>query len=316
MDARTIDILASLDPEALIPKVRAGEVAANLEGSPLHKQAEVQFLSNYTKLNFGWYIAGQFSMRRQMFPITMLRRDYWVFRAYLMRLDPWTNYDKHIAEAYHIACPTRGMIDLGTPVKALMMAYKDDHPIIFLESLARRTGLPYQTIEAFEALFYNVLDRREDALYIAKEVYPHSRLVEFDDSYFNNSAMGDLLKRAGYNYRDIDLTSYLIGMGDRSFMSKLAASENREAELSMHIMGNGLLLTRAHLLNQRSVGLSRASTLMVASRQSGSNVEDPALSGIAPLFAEELLRATRSSRDYTVEVMRSDAGGHTIDVTA
>lgn len=306
MDATTIDILAALDPKASVPKVTVASI--NYSASPLHEEARLQFLNNYCKVAFGWYIADQFAKAKKGFPIPMLGRDTWIFKAYLMQLDPWTNYNKHVANAYHLALPIKGVPDMGSKLKALILSTEDDDPVIHMRKVARISGLPYETVEAFESLFYNVLDRRSDGLYISSEVYPMSRIVELAESYMADSTIGDLLKRAGYNHGDLDMTAYMIGIGDRGYMAKLAASENRESELSMHIMGNGLIFAKANLLNHRSVGMSRASALMVASRQSGAAMEEPTLSGVASLFSEEFKRATSLSQKDTAQRMRVDAG--------
>lgn len=308
MDALTIDILASLDPAAKIRKPPVADHGMVSEPFPLYAESLEQFLSRYSRVNFGYYIAQQFARAKQPLPIPLFRRDYWTFRAYLMLLDPYRNYDKHIADAFHIAHLTGGAADLGKTLRSMLLTVISPTPDQQLSAVAARTGMPKDTIEAYEALFYNVLDRQQDALYIANEVYPNTRIVEFSDDYYQTTPLGDLLKRAGYNYKDMDLTAYLAGLGDRTYMAKLAAMDNREAELSKHIMGNGLILSRANLLNQRSIGMSRANSLLAASRQSGQQVDEPALASCSEFFSTQLMEAVNISRDRTVQMMREDAG--------
>ena len=313
MDALTIDILAALDPAAQIKKPPVAAHGQVVEASPLYIESLEQFLSRYSRVNFGYYIAKRFATARLPFPISVYKRDYWVFRAYLMLLDPWKNYDRHIADAYHIAHLPPGAADLGVTLKATLLSSKNLTPEGRVTEVANNTGMPRATIEAYESLFYNVLDRQEDRLYIANEVYPNTRIVEFADDYFQTTPLGDLLKRAGYNYKDMDLTTYLAGLGDRTYMTKLAAMDNREVELSKHIMGNGLILSRANLLNQRSIGMSRASTLLAASRQSGQQVEEPALAACSEFFSSQLLEAVNVSRELTIEMMKEDSGGRILE---
>ena len=314
MDAKTIDILTALDPSSRIPKVTVAGARAKQPGSPLHAQAMEAFLSMYARLGFGHYIANQFATRRLPFPIPMTKRNAWVFKAYLMKLDPFQFHNKHISDAFHMAHSSSDMPQLGGGLKALLMSFDGNLPSDHISRVASRTGIPRDTVEAFEALHYNVLDRRMDAMYISNEVYPNTRIVEFDDAYFQNSSLGDLLKRAGYNYRDLDLTAYLLGIGDRTYMAKIAASDNREAELTKHIMGNGLILSRTNLLNQRSVGLSRSSTLLAASRQGGTTAEEPTLSVVSGGFGKQLKDAVSMAQSNTVRMMRADAGYPIIDI--
>jgi len=311
MDAHTIDLLSALDPESPMPHVETstGGMSHDRRWSPLHDGARDRFLSKYIRTGFGYYIALQFANRGLPFPMTMMGRDRWVFKAYLMRLDPWDNFDRHVAEAYHLAQYVKDSPNLGQHLKAMLMSFdKDSTPEEHIAEVARRTGVPYDTVDAFEVLFYNIIDRREDALYLAREVYPDTRLVEFDEQYMRNSSHADLIKRVAYNHRDMDLTAYLTGIGDHTFLKKVAASDNRESELTRYIMGNGLILAHTSLLNQRSVGMSRVSNLLAASRQGGNDQEEPAVGGIAPLLSGAFERALAINEVQVVEQMRMDEG--------
>ncbi len=126
-------------------------------------------------------------------------------------------------------------------------------------------------MEAFEILFFNVLDRHEDGLYLSHIVYPEGRLVEFDENYFANTPDCDLILRAGYNHRDVDLVAQLVGMGDSSYVTELGARRDHEAELERQFMGNALVMGQSGLLNQRSAGMQRAVALLAARRSSRSN---------------------------------------------
>lgn len=303
----TVKSLSELDPAGAI----IGKGASIKHGSPLTHPGEARFLARYSNLAYGWHVANQFAWHRKTFPQVMMRRDYWVFRAYLMMLDPVRNYDENVAEAFHFANLKSSESGMGNAMQALILSGfrdKKSSPVQQLRAVANRTGIPFETVEAFETLFFNIIDRHEDALYIANAIYPNHRIVELDDAYFDNTPIGDLIKRAGYNYQDMDLTSYLIGMGDRSYIAKLAASDSREAELGKHIMGNGLILTQTGLINQRSIGLSRATTLMAASRQGGNTTEDPAIADVTDFFLHELKIATKVNQKHTVEAMKRDAG--------
>lgn len=303
--------LVELDPaNSGIFVTRDGKHSDMDFSSMLHTRGAETFRAQYKELNSGWKYAMVFSNACVRFPIPMLRNDHWVFQAYLMSLDPRRFYQRDIATAYHIANPPAGMEHMRSVVQSLIMTFTDgmsvDH---HLRRVAAKLRIPPAAMFAYESLFFNVFDRRSDGVTIAMNIYPNGgRLEELSESYFRDSPMGKMLERAGYNYRDMDLSSYLAGIGDRSYLSKLAATENGEAELTKQIMGNGLLLTKTNLLNHRSPGWSRATGLITAARQGGATVEEPPLADIGAGFLQELAEATSQSRETTIDRVRSDAG--------
>ncbi len=309
MNACTIDILSSLNPESNLPQVPLGMMNKDQQRwSPLHDAARDRFLSTYVRTNFGYYIALQFANRRLPFPLALTGRDQWIYRAYLMKLDPWANYDRNVAEAYHLAQYVKDTPNLSQHLKALLLSFKSyDTPRQHLQAVHVKTGVPLATLDAFEILFFNVIDRREDSLYLASEVYPDTRLVEFDDNYLKTSTHSDLLKRVAYNHRDMDLTAYLAGIGDHTYLKRLAASDDREADLTRFLMGNGLILAHTSLLNQRSIGMSRVSTLLAASRQSGKDVEEPTVGGVVSLYSQAFKHALDANHAMVRRQMREDA---------
>jgi hypothetical protein len=157
-------------------------------------------------------------------------------------------------------------------------------------------------------LFFNIIDRKNDALFISHEVYPGTRFVEFQETYFTHTSIRDMVRRAGYNHRDTHMTAYLIGIGDRKFVGDLAGRPDREEELSKHFMGNGLIMARANLLNHRSIGLSRATTLMAAARQGGQNVTEHPMSSLVDSFTAQVSHVKRITQDGYDRQLRMDAG--------
>ena len=310
MDARTIDVLAALNPASTLSyKGPLGPMIKDRRWSPLHDAARDRFLSRYIRPNFGYYIAVQFASRGMNFPLALLGRDMWVYRAYLMRRDCWKNFDRHILEAFHLAHYVKNAPHLAQVLKACLLSIKDNAtPEQHLREVHLKTGVPYQTLEAFEALFYNVIDRRADALYLAHEVYPDTRIVELDENYMKTSSHADLIKRVAYNHKDMDLTAYVAGLGDHTYLRKLAAREDRESELTRYLMGNGLILAHSSLLNQRAIGMSRVSNLLAASRQGGRDLEEPTMGGIVPAYSSAFKKALSANQDIVMQQYRKDAG--------
>jgi hypothetical protein len=253
VDAKLVDRLARLelrDSSGIAQKARA-------------------ILQIHTNPAVGWYFARSFARAHMKFPETMIGRDQWVFRAYMICKDPVAYHDHDVHEAYQLSqqpitsAKLKAMLitGLGKPV--------DNH----LDSVAEKAGISRHTVEAFEVLFFNVLNRHEDGLYLSEIVYPEGRQVEFAEDYFESAPISDLLLRAGYNHRDVELVVYLSGLDDASFVTALGKLKDREAKLERQIMGNALVIAQPGLLNQRSVGLERAAKLLTTSRSARKQPE-------------------------------------------
>ena len=317
MDAPTIDLIASLMPTAPAPHISASVAGMNFLGSKLHQRASQSFIAQYMLPAFGWHAAVTFAQAKAPFPVPMLGRDHWVYRAYLTQLDPDTYFDKTVSMAYNLQFQDSGEVTLAAKLQSMLLSYnctsKDPDVIArttytHLEYVANYLGLPYDLVEAYEILFFNIIDRTNDALFISHEVYPGTRFVEFQETYFTHTSIRDMVRRAGYNHRDTDMTAYLIGIGDRKFVGDLASRPDREEELSKHFMGNGLIMARANLLNHRSIGLSRATTLIAAARQGGQNVTEHPMSSLTDSFTAQVGNVKRITQEGYDRQLRIDAG--------
>jgi hypothetical protein len=309
--AYTIDLLAAANPSSPLPNTRFGVLQQEHKKhpSPFTDACRDRFITKYTKTGFGWYIALQFANRGLELPVLLSGRDTWVFKAWLMNVDPWGHYNEHVAEAYHLAKFVKGSPNLRQHLKALLMSFRpaataESH----LKEVSLKTGVSVATLDAFEILFFNIIDRRDAFMYLGQEVYPNGRGEEFDEGYLKSVTQENLIKRVAYNHRDMDLTAYLAGLGDNEFISKMAASADREAALTRFLMGNGLLLAHSNLLNQKNVGVSRASTLLAAARQAGTPQEEPTLTGIVPMYNDAFQLALSANRELVVEQMQRDSG--------
>ena len=256
MDATLIQRLTRKDPEFL--------KADFAERAKLGLQV-------YLKPAFGWLIAASCARAGVPFPETLTGRDKWLFRAYMMQLNSSTYYDPHVEEAYHLSQQAT-----GATLKAMIIVGLGDPVSEHLAIVAEKYGTSRDTVEAFEILFFNVLDRPQDGLYISNIVYPEGRTVEFEEDYFQSTPISDLILRASYNYRDIDLVLRLAGMEGESCAEELVALHNLsgQTELENKIVANALLMAQLGLLNQPSVGIQRAVTLLATSRHSRSKVND------------------------------------------
>ena len=230
------------------------------------------FVQIHSNSAFGWHISRAFARARMMFPVTVIGRDHWLFSAYLMHLDPVAYRRSDVETAFQISQQS----GVSGKLKAMLMTGVGRPVDAHLNLVAEKTGIPRRTVEAFEILFFNVLDRHQDRLYLSSLAYPDGRLVEFDEDYFETTPISDLLLRAAYNYRDIDLAVHLAGLDHASLMRELFALRESEAELAKQIMGNALVMAKAGLLNQRSAGIQRATTLLAVKRPPPDKANDAA----------------------------------------
>jgi hypothetical protein len=269
------------------------------------------FVQIHSNSAFGWHIARAFARARMPFPVTVTGRDHWLFSAYMMHLDPVAFRSRAVETAFQISQQP----GLSAKLKAMLMTGLGDPIDAHLNLVAGKTGIPRHTVEAFEILFFNVLDRHQDGAYLSEIVFPESRIVEQAEDYFETTPIADLILRAAYNRRDIELVSRLAGMSEADCKKELTALRNLEAELEARIFGNALLIAKLGILNQPSVGLQRATQLLSSGRSRKSKpveVENQkphdiagelaaALAAIPPLTdadRRELRAAARPSRSY------------------
>jgi len=254
MKAAVISRLAAHDPEA----------SATLEARSANKLRQL-----YINPAYGWEISGKLARARRPFPETVSGRDEWLFRAYMMCLDPVTHHDHDVESAYFLSRePTT-----AATLKAMLMTGLGDPVPAHLSRVAEAAGIPRSTVEAFEILFFNVLDRCKDGLYISNIVYPEGRQVEFEEDYFATTPVSDLILRAGYNHRDIELVGRLAGMGEDEDPAQPGARRDLEAELEKRFMANGLVMAYCNLLNHRNAGMQRVWALLTASGQRRNNAQ-------------------------------------------
>jgi len=295
VDAKLVTRLARLEPR-------------DSHGIAQEAGAFVQIHSNSA---FGWHIARAFARARLMFPVTVIGRDHWLFSAYLMHLNPVAYRRSDVETAFQISQQP----GLSAKLKAMLMTGLGDPIDAHLNLVAGKTGIPRRTVEAFEILFFNVLDRHQDGLYLSSLAYPDGRLVELDEDYFETTPIADLILRAAYNHRDLELVLRLAGMTEADCKKELTALRDCEAKLEAQIFGSALLIAKLGIVNQPSVGLQRATQLLASGRSRKSKPVEmenqkphdtagelaTALAAIPPLTdaeRREMHAAARPSRSY------------------
>jgi hypothetical protein len=248
VDAKLVELLARVEP--LDPS-----------GGTHPAGAIVQIHSNPA---FGWHIARAFARARKPFPVPVIGRDRWLSKAYLMHFEPASYHDGDV----DAACQISREPGIAAKLKALLMTGLGLPIDAHIATVAEKTGIPTRTVEAFEILFFNVLDRHQDDFYLSNVVYPEGRVVEYAEDYLKTTPIADLLLRTAYNHRNIDLVSHLAGLDDASFVKEIAALPDAEAKLQARFIGSALLMAKLGMLNQRSAGMQRATQLLAAGRHS------------------------------------------------
>ena len=312
MDGKTIQMLAQALPcDATYKRKHA---YAEVEGWP---DNAVNFLWRYSQLEFGWTTAETLARYRMPFPGPVYGKDGWVFRAYLMCLDGKRNYDPHVAEAYALHMLEPKFNAPREKLKALLTAISTKETSArHILAVARVTGIPPETVEAFETLFYNLLDRRDEAgMLMSETMYPNTRLVELRQDYIDTSPMTDIVRRAGYNTGELDLASFLAGFGTSAYLDS-DHSRDIEDEITKRIIANGMLWARANLLNQSTPGMSRTTALLTAKRQGGGGVTVPPSVDLDDEYMMNLGMDTRviNERVNAIRIANASASMVTLDV--
>lgn len=263
--------------------------------SPASDPAVIAFTENYKRPDIGWRLAKLYCEKGRSFPVTMRGEDQWVFRAYAYlrtgRADP------DLTRA--LALGTRREWSQETDVlKALLLVDG-----ITVDDVARHTGFPRDTVAAFERLFFNVLSRREDIMYIRNLVNPDGRLVEMFDDYLRHEPLGRMLIKAGYR-NGVEDVLFMSGTGRSGLLAASANSKDVARKLEAWLMANGYIAARNGFMNQsvNSRGIQDAKVLIAAALQGGQqDDEENPLSSVGSSMESELRRHAKYHRNLQAE---------------
>ncbi len=166
----------------------------------------------YTCPSFGWSAAEMLhEQQRTKFPMASCCRSKsmrWVYKAFVrMRLpERLTRTDEFlpILDAFMIF-DGQGGASMKAIVEAVLLTQPES-----LQIAERKMGLRPGTLEAYDALFYSVADRREDHMLLCQMVYPNTRLEEHIEDYLTQGRLEVQLKRMAYN-KGLDSTLFFAG---------------------------------------------------------------------------------------------------------
>jgi hypothetical protein len=260
-------------------------------------QASARFIVAYKDLSLGWKSAQLLANSDISFPCFLQGDDLWVFKAYLYCIDSKKFFNRSVAEARGLA--SNHMSRDNEAIKALLISDDIDYKYI-----SRRTSLSEDTVKAYERLFFNIVDRKQDHMFIKNVVYPDGRMVEMFDDYLKNEDLGKILLRTGYN-NGAEHVLHFAGFKS-GLVHSLANRNDMPAQLEALFMANGYLLARNGWLNQRAnaVGLHNARNILQAAKQGGVEEQKPSpFTGVADILSSEMLNNLQV--DATVRLQKT-----------
>lgn len=229
-----------------------------------------KFIKSYKDLAFGYHFVKTLVDSKIELPLTVDEEaiiDTYKFLKFNI-------FNPDIVFAISLTHPTNKSME--DTLKAFLIS---DEPY---SKLSKITGLKEDIIKIYEQLFFNIRDRKQEALFIANTVYPDTRLVEIADNYTKNEDYGKLLMRSAYN-NGIEDAAYFSGLKSDSFItSDINSSAEMAQKLEVAIMANGYFLARNGYLNTKSSGITHAKGILIAAKQGGqgNSMEDTEGAGI------------------------------------
>ncbi len=206
--------------------------------------------------DLGWKAAKHFATRKEKFPLPMMGHDAKIFNTYMGLCNPFYLHD-NIDLAINLSdCPTSSL--------ALNCFLIQNQPYKWI---AEYLNIPEESVIAYEKLFFNVIDRQGDKLYLAQIVYDKGRMEELMPGYFENTSLRKLALRAAYTTKDRDLTCYLLGTSNAKETKATLAKYQSQDLLESHITGAALSATKAGLMNQNVGSIAMMRELSVSSKR-------------------------------------------------
>lgn len=291
MNYATINTLLEYLPENeefVTSNYNAGGTNSSVLHGPLDK-ASNRFILAYKDLSLGWKSARILAMSNTSFPCFISGDDLWLFKAYLYCVDSTKFFNRHVAEARGLA--SHYMFRNSETINALLIADQVDYKYI-----SKKTSLSENTLKAYEKLFFNIQDRKDDHMFLKDVVYPDGRMVELFEDYLKNEDLGRILIRTGYN-NGADHVLHFAGFRS-GLLNNLSSGTSTPGQLESLFMANGYLLAKNGWLNQRShaVGLHNARNIMQAAKQGGAEEAKPSpfSGGISDILNNEMMQTLQT----------------------
>lgn len=293
MNATTISRLCETLPPPELDVIQDNFQPLSLEDTlGIQDPITGRFMTAYKNLAFGWQYARTMALNRLPLPTFLSGRDSIIWTAYFYCQDPLLYRDETLIQAIGYMAPNRRKDQ--AVLNALLMSNDAD-----LETIASHLNTTVEVISAYEILFFNIIDRKIDQLFLASIVYPNARVVELFDHYVENEYLDMLLMRAGFN-NGIKHVLYLAGFPSDLLKQGMSGKEV-PAQLTARIMANGYIMAVNGFLNQSAGGgLSHARQLLAAAMQGGvSDTQSPFYNSSAgSIMLGEVQRVKTISKNF------------------
>lgn len=281
MNAAAVEDLASTIPDELLPEFfSGGRVPAFFAGGMDMKLAK--FLAGYRDPGFGWKFAQVFA--RANIPLPPLEpEDEPLLQAWLYCRDP-----RMAAPAFQRALSLTNVFRRNSErtVRALLMPKQAT-----TSDVARAVRMDPEAVNIYGKLFFNVIDRRDDILYIQDIVYPNGRAAEFMREQYREDEVGQLMLRAGYDNGMEDVI-HLAGLNDAT---EMIASAESSAKLEKLMMATAAVMASTGMIShtRQHPLINSARQLLAAGKIGGADTggDSEGLSQMGSVLKAELIRA-------------------------
>ena len=228
-----------------------------------------RFVRCYNEFDFAWRAASQLSKHDCVLPIFPHGSDKWFYRAWLLLKDTKANTGNTIYDPIREAWLCENHPDQRSTRELLRALLITTGATV--SRVAEVLHLDPALVEAYECLFFNVIARKEDHLFIRNFVYPDTKMEEMVPNYFEKANLGKVLLRMGYNYSTEDVLHF-AGMRLQSYREGITEAQ-AFADYQHKTMANGLILASLGFLNYSMPfsGLIAAKNLASAARIGGGD---------------------------------------------
>jgi hypothetical protein len=264
MTAATINRLVGYIPDALLDSFCTGG-RREFDAFGVRRNSDMmRFVAGYKQVDFGFRFCKLCADHDLGFPAMLDPEDEPLFRCWLYCINSSLYKDEIISQA--VAFMTPEMAGMRATLKGVLMAKEATH-----QNVAAALNLNPMVVRAFEKMFFNVLDRKQDTLYRQELLFMDGsgRLAALSPGYLRSLPVEQALMRAGADNGIAD-AMYLGGASTKA-IDELAATKPGPA-LERLLLAWGVLLARNGELNQSghdAPGLMAARQIIAVQKRSG-----------------------------------------------
>lgn len=226
----------------------------------------------YKNHALGWHVARLCALRREPLPSACAVEGSALTTAWLHLIDPrWKSHRLDNVMFWM----TESMASFREILNAMLLSYGAT-----IESVSKQMQLDPEDVTMYEQLFFSIMDRKSDTVWLQQLVYPNTAMVEFYSSYVRNPEVRWLLRRAGHNHGP----EHVLKLAGIMSSTRTPGEGKVSAEqLEAFLLSQALLMAQAGWANSGTDAgvLFHSRQLMTAAKMSGQDA-----GGGSTLFAE------------------------------